>query len=189
MHPSPPRLETSRLVLRLPEPADARAILDYYRRNREHLEPWEPERPAGFLTLPYWDEQIRRAHRDFRNDLGVRLFLFHRGDPARMAGYIGFSGITRGVACFCHMGYSLDAAAQGQGLMAEAVEAAVGYMFGEFRMHRVMANYMPWNRRSARLLERCGFAVEGYARDYLRIAGRWQDHVLAARLNPHWRDA
>jgi ribosomal-protein-alanine N-acetyltransferase len=46
-----------------------------------------------------------------------------------------------------------------------------------------MANYMPGNERSARLLERLGFEREGYAKAYLNIAGRWQDHVLTALVN------
>ncbi|MFB0585429.1 hypothetical protein [Aeromonas salmonicida] len=38
--------------------------------------------------------------------------------------------------------------------------------------------------RSAALLERLGFEREGYARDYLMINGRWEDHILTALLNP-----
>ncbi|MGN7512099.1 hypothetical protein [Aeromonas salmonicida] len=36
---------------------------------------------------------------------------------------------------------------------------------------------------SAALLERLGFEREGYARDYLMINGRWEDHILTALLN------
>jgi len=32
------------------------------------------------------------------------------------------------------------------------------------------------------LLRRCGFSEEGLARKYLNIAGKWQDHLLFARL-------
>jgi ribosomal-protein-alanine N-acetyltransferase len=39
------------------------------------------------------------------------------------------------------------------------------------------------NERSGRLLERLGFVREGYARDYLLIAGRWQDHILTSLTN------
>jgi hypothetical protein len=53
--------------------------------------------------------------------------------------------------------------------------------------HKIMANYMPSNNRSAAVLRRCGFTVEGLARDYLRINGEWRDHVLTSRINPQWR--
>ncbi|BBN52682.1 hypothetical protein TRE132_08070 [Pseudomonas chlororaphis subsp. aurantiaca] len=67
--------------------------------------------------------------------------------------------------------------------MHEALQTAIGHMFDELKLHRIMANYIPDNQRSAALLERLGFEREGYARAYLQIAGRWQDHVLTARVN------
>jgi ribosomal-protein-alanine N-acetyltransferase len=68
--------------------------------------------------------------------------------------------------------------------MQEALTGAIAYVFDELRLHRIMANYMPINERSGRLLRRLGFVVEGYARDYLFIAGGWRDHVLTALVNP-----
>jgi hypothetical protein len=47
-----------------------------------------------------------------------------------------------------------------------------------------MANYVPENERSARVLEKLGFEKEGYAKSYPRIAGKWLDHILTAKLNP-----
>jgi ribosomal-protein-alanine N-acetyltransferase len=52
----------------------------------------------------------------------------------------------------------------------------------------VAASYMPRNARSGRVLERCGFRIEGTAISYLRIDGRWEDHVLTALINPDWPD-
>ena len=49
-----------------------------------------------------------------------------------------------------------------------------------------MANYMPHNHRSGKLLERLGFEREGYAKDYLLIDGQWRDHVLTALTNKEW---
>ena len=46
---------------------------------------------------------------------------------------------------------------------------------------------MPHNRRSAAVLRRTGFIVEGCARDCLLINGRWEDHVLTAITNPDWK--
>jgi ribosomal-protein-alanine N-acetyltransferase len=43
-----------------------------------------------------------------------------------------------------------------------------------------MANYMPINTRSAKLLNRLGFKIEGYAEKYLLINGQWEDHILTA---------
>lgn len=53
-------------------------------------------------------------------------------------------------------------------------------------IHRIMANYMPHNKRSGALLARLGFEKEGYAKDYLLIDGQWRDHVLTALTTPLW---
>ena len=56
--------------------------------------------------------------------------------------------------------------------------------FGELGLHRVEAGTLVHNRASQRVLERNGFVRYGLAPQYLRIAGRWQDHVLFQVLNP-----
>lgn len=38
--------------------------------------------------------------------------------------------------------------------------------------------------RAARVLQRLGFTIEGTAKDYLFLAGRWQDHILTSLINP-----
>ena len=68
------------------------------------------------------------------------------------------------------------------GHMTAAVRTVLPFAFGTLRLHRVEAACIPTNVPSIRLLERCGFAREGYARQYLCINGVWQDHLLFARL-------
>jgi len=67
--------------------------------------------------------------------------------------------------------------------MREALASALAYVFGELRLHRVMAAYVPTNERSGRLLKSLGFEVEGYAREYLLLDGVWRDHVLTSRIS------
>jgi [ribosomal protein S5]-alanine N-acetyltransferase len=67
--------------------------------------------------------------------------------------------------------------------MFEALTAAIAFAFDVLRLHRIMANYIPGNERSGKLLRRLGFNMEGYARDYLLIDGEWRDHILTALTN------
>jgi ribosomal-protein-alanine N-acetyltransferase len=182
-----PVIRTRRLVARLAEQEDVPAIVDYYDRNRDHLAPWEPLRPAGFYTELFWATQVDRNIRDAAGHVALRLFAFDREDPSRVVACINYSNFVHGVAYFCTLGYSADAASQGRGYMTEALHATNRHVFDERAMHRIMANYMPRNERSGRLLRRLGFQVEGYARDYLMIAGRWEDHILTSLVNPDWR--
>lgn len=82
------------------------------------------------------------------------------------------------------LGYNLAQHEQGKGYMTEAVSGGVAFAFQTWKLHRVAANYMPQNHRSADVLRRCGFQVEGRASAYLLINGRWEEHVLTSITNP-----
>lgn len=179
--------ETDRLCLRLPTREDAAAVAGFYLVNREHLQPWSPTLHPGLFDPGFWAGEAERRLGDFHAGLEIRGFLFPRHQPRRVVGNLSLAQIVRGAFHACTLGYSLAAEAQGHGFMLEAVRGAVAYAFGTLGLHRVMADYMPRNRRSAEVLRQAGFVVEGYARDYLRINGRWEDHVLTAITNPDWR--
>lgn len=68
--------------------------------------------------------------------------------------------------------------------MKRSLEAGNRHCFEQIGLHRIMANHLPRNVRSERLLASLGFEKEGYARAYLKIAGVWEDHVLRALTNP-----
>ncbi len=179
-------IETDRLVMRLPRGEDVPAIVDFYGRNHDHLQPWSPVFPSNFLTEGYWRDQVVHRHSDYEAGRSARTFLFHRDRPDRVIGNLSLTQIERGPAQCCVLGYSLDEREQGHGYMLEAVQGAVDFAFRALRLHRVAASYMPHNRRSAAVLRRAGFVVEGYAREYLLINSRWEDHILTAITNPSW---
>jgi [ribosomal protein S5]-alanine N-acetyltransferase len=189
MPKTPATLISDRVVLRMAERADIPAIIRYFSVNQQHLAPFSPIRPPDFLTEPYWQQQLVRTLDDFANDRSLRLFIFDRTQPDLLIGEANFNNFVRGVAQFCHLGYSIAASHQGGGYMTEALQTAIDHVFAELHMHRIMANYLPHNQRSGRLLRKLGFVVEGYARDYLQINGEWQDHILTSLINPHWTPA
>jgi ribosomal-protein-alanine N-acetyltransferase len=176
-------------MVRLAEVDEAPGVLRYYLENRERLRAFDPERPPFFYEESFWRGQLQQNQRDHLADRSLRLFIFRSTDPDRIIGNISFSNFVRGVGQYCTLGYSLGGDAEGQGLMGESLRAALAFAFRDLGFHRVEASYMPHNLRSGKLLRRLGFSVEGYSRDYVRIAGRWEDHVRTALINPDWRDA
>jgi ribosomal-protein-alanine N-acetyltransferase len=177
----PPRLVTARLVLELPEPEEAPRVAAYFRRNKEHLAPWEPPRPAGFTEEPFWRERLAKSRLELLDDQALRFFA-SKGDE--VVGSINFTQIVRGPFQACYLGYSIDEALEGQGYMSEALRAAIPHVFERLRLHRIMANYLPENARSGALLAKLGFVTEGQAKAYLFINGSWRDHVLTSLTNP-----
>ncbi|HEY0792758.1 MAG TPA: ribosomal protein S5-alanine N-acetyltransferase [Chthoniobacterales bacterium] len=178
-----PRIETPRFTVRLAEAGEERAVVDYYLRNRNHLEPLEPQRGPHFYDEDAWAARLPVFIDNFRCGYSMNVFLFPRQETRKIVGAIGFSNFVRGAFQACYLGYSLDQAYEGQGCMREALEGAIPYVFNELRLHRIMASYMPRNQRSGGLLRRLGFEVEGYARAYLQINGLWEDHILTSLTN------
>ncbi|HEX9937246.1 MAG TPA: GNAT family N-acetyltransferase [Longimicrobium sp.] len=184
---TPPVIETERLILRMAEIGDAPEIVRYFAHNREHLAGSRPRMTGEFFTEDFWRAQSHAALSEFRTDRSLRLFMFERPGSHRVIGNVNFVQFQRGAAHYCTLGYGIDREREGRGLMHEALLAGIRHVFGTLNMHRIQANYVPWNRRSGALLRRLGFTVEGYARDYLYLDGAWQDHILTSLTNPHWR--
>ena len=182
---SPVVLHTERLKLTLPAPEAAGRLVSYFEGNREHLTPWEPPFPRGLFTTSFWQRRLSQNRQEYRAGSSARFVLLDREDPSGpIVGMANFTQFVRGAFMACTLGYSIDRDAQGKGLMFEALTEALRHVFEGLGMHRVMANYMPINERSGKLLRRLGFQVEGYARDYIYINGSWRDHILTARVNP-----
>lgn len=177
------RLLSDRVILRPALGGDAAQIQAYNLKNRSHLQPWQPTRPAGFFDLDAIIWRINVNESDRLAGRSLHLLICERS-TGEMIGECNFTQIALGAFQACYLGYSLAKKAEGQGLMTESLRTAIGYVFSELGLHRIMANYVPDNGRSARVLSALGFEIEGRARAYLKINGQWADHVLTARVNP-----
>lgn len=58
--------------------------------------------------------------------------------------------------CRC-LGFVLSKVYWGQGLMPEAVEAVIKWLFEEDRLDAILCAHFHWNRQSARVQQKCGF--------------------------------
>jgi len=156
----------------------------YYESNKSHLTPWEPLRPAGYHSKEAWLQRCHQFEREYQQGTALRILAI-RANESDILGVCFFTNVSRGVFQACNIGYSVSAAHGGKGIMTELVKGSVDYLFEHLDLHRVMANYVPENHRSARILEKLGFEKEGYAKSYLQIAGTWRDHILTAKINPN----
>lgn len=179
---STPIIQSRRLELVIPGSEIARPMAEYAKQNREHHVCSGPARSQEYFTEDFWTAGLAARRRRFLDGVSAEFLLFERDDTLRqrVVGEVNLTGIVHGVFRACYLGYNLDVEYVGKGLMQEALRHALCYAFAELRLHRVMANYMPSNARSASLLKRLGFQVEGYAPDYLLLNGVWQDHILTA---------
>ncbi len=181
-----PKLNTGHCVLRLPEPAESPAVVAFLKKNRDHLANAGPAWPDDYLTEAYWVNQLTTNLLEFEEERSVRFFIFERSNPEAVVGYANISNIVKGAFHAGILGYGIDKDKEGRSMMKEALQSVITYGVSALNLHRIMANYQPVNERSGGLLRSLGFTVEGYARDYLLINGRWRDHVLTSITNPNW---
>ena len=159
----------------------AAALSDYYLRNADRFTPWHPHVRHDHHSVEAWIRRLQEREREYTEGRAAH-FVGLDGDRAIAA--CSLSNIVYQPACFCHMGYSVDRDFEGTGCMTELVKHVIDYAFANLRLNRISANYMPANTRSARLLEKLGFEKEEFARRYLSINGKWEDHILTSLVNP-----
>lgn len=177
--------ETDRLILKVLDGTFAEQVLDYYARNRSFFAEWEPSRPDSFFTVEAQKNQLEKDYRDIAEKRALRLWVFKKEDMcgSRIIGTIAFNHIIWGSFLSCIAGYKLDSEEINKGYVTEALKKGIEIMFKEYKLHRVEANIMPKNVRSLRVAEKLGFYNEGLARRYLRINGKWEDHIHMVLLN------
>ncbi|MFZ1994284.1 MAG: GNAT family protein [Solirubrobacteraceae bacterium] len=167
-------------VTRLITADDAPVLAELLQANREFLAPWGPDRGPRYFTAGGQRQLIAdaRALRD-RGTALPHVILCDGG----VVGRVTLSDITRGTFQSCNLGYWVSQSHNGKGLATAAVAEIVDIAFGELGLHRIQAGAMTRNVRSQAVLQRNGFVRIGLARAYLKIAGRWEDHILYQALN------
>jgi ribosomal-protein-alanine N-acetyltransferase len=170
----------SRVHLRPPQKSDAPAFLAAARASRALHGLWA-KAPATRATF---DTFVKRYGGKTETHAG---FLVVRTGDGALVGVYNFSEIVRNAFQSAYLGYYAFAPQAGGGYMTEGLTLALDIAFRNLRLHRVEVNVQPTNRRSLALVARVGFTREGYSRRYVKIAGRWRDHVRFAMLAEDWR--
>ncbi|RAJ62410.1 ribosomal-protein-alanine N-acetyltransferase [Streptomyces sp. Amel2xB2] len=161
---------------------DQRAWREVNQRNREWLRPWEatiPPAPPGLTppSRPSYRQMVRHLRAEAQ---GGRMLPFVVEYQGRLAGQLTVAGITWGSMCSGHIGYWVDRAVAGRGVMPTAVALATDHCFRTVGLHRIEICIRPENAPSRRVVEKLGFREEGLRPRYLHIDGAWRDHLVYA---------
>ncbi len=161
------RLETPRLILR-----------DWTEDDLEDLYGYasDPEvgPAAGWKPHESLEESRKILTEMFLGS--TQVWAVEDRETGRVIGSVGLHGDAKrpGVPGVKMLGYVLARAAWGRGLMTEAVGEVLRYAFEEERLSMVSVFHYPFNSRSRRVIEKCGFRYEGT----LRRASSRYDGVL-----------
>jgi ribosomal-protein-alanine N-acetyltransferase len=187
------------LALRPLRLRDGPSWVEVRRRNVEWLRPWEatppgvddghgrvPTSTATFVTM------TRRLRKEARRGRGLPFAVVYDG---QLVGQLNVGSVTRGSLQSAHLGYWIDRAVAGRGIMPAAVALATDHCFWAVGLHRIEVNIRPENMASRRVVEKLGFREEGLRRAFLHIEGAWRDHIsyaltrdeVAGGLLSRWR--
>ncbi|WP_232663006.1 GNAT family N-acetyltransferase [Pseudonocardia sp. TRM90224] len=168
-------LETPRLMLREIVPADAHSLFAF-RSDVEEQKHNDP--PHKAVSESY--ELIARLAAEYRETGAVRWGLTIKGYDD-VVGLLGFNFWAR-EHHRAGIGYDLSRHLWGQGLMFEAMTAALEHGFTTMGLNRVEAHTNSDNLASRRMLQRLGFWQEGTFHDHFFEDGAYHDVALYVML-------
>ena len=163
-----PTLETDRLILRGMRVSDAPDMFEYARRPSvtEYLT-WNPH-----TTIDETREYLTYVGQRYRTGDFYDWAMVDK-ETGRMIGTCGFTSFNC-PADSAEIGYVLNPAYQGRGLATEAVRRVLQFGFEELNLHRIEAHFIQGNDASRRLMERVGMTFEGFARESMKIKGKYR---------------
>lgn len=171
-----PVITTERLILRRIAPDDKEEI--YKIRSNKILMQYI-DRPLA-VSMADAVALIDKINISFEKNEGITWAVSLKNDP-KLIGTIGFWRIDK-EHHRAEIGYLLQEAFQGKGIMKEAIKAALQYGFTKLRFHSVEANVNHANTASIKLLEQLQFIKEAHFKENIFYNGRFWDTLVYSVL-------
>jgi [ribosomal protein S5]-alanine N-acetyltransferase len=113
------------------------------------------------------------------------LFVIRRFDSPEAMGALGVM-VNRHLP-YAELGYWLGREFWNQGIMTQAVKAALGFAFDTLKLHRVQVAHLDGNEGSRRVIEKCWFRREGIDREAILRDKKWTNIIRYGLLEPEYR--
>lgn len=177
-----PQLETDRLILREMTLDD----LEFYFQHFNNDKIVEGCCFPGPKSLEAAKEELERyCIKLFKENRGVRWGII-RKRRKKLIGTCGYYDWNKTVRR-AEIGYDLDPAYWGQGIMTEALRSVLEYGFEKMRLNRIQVIIDSKNTRSVKLVFMLGFKKEGVLRQRSYFNGQFLDDVCFSLLKEEWR--
>lgn len=159
--------------------ADAEVLAGLHRRNRTFLQPWEPLREESWYTPVGQRAELARVLAEQEQGRAAAFLVLDGEVPV---GQVTLAPIVMGAALAADLRFWVSMDHNGRGLARSAVREVRQHAFDVLGLHRLQTATLPHAIAAQHVLLSDGFTRIGRAPGYLRINGRWQDHVLFQRL-------
>jgi ribosomal-protein-serine acetyltransferase len=169
------------IQLRLLEERHAEEYFSLIEHNRDYLQEWiavEAYEGSVELLRAYLKQHLLQ----FIEGSGYHLGIWYQDALVGLLDY-RLNGRNRNV----ELGYWLDAAMQGKGIVTQACRTMVQHAFEVHQVRKVVISCAIDNPRSRAVAERLGFVQEGILRQVVRLRDRYVDGVFYGLLVDEWR--
>ena len=180
------RLSGKRVFLRPAKRRDAIKWQKLRLSSKKFLSPWEPSWDASSCSRRAFMRYLKNSSYLANIDRSYSFLIFKEKDKDLIGGVNVFN-VRRGVSQSASLGYWIGEKFSRKGYMNEALEILIPSIFLDLRLNRIEAATLKNNIASRGLLEKLGFEKEGICRSYLKIDGKWQDHVLYSLLSVDYK--
>ena len=175
------RIETSRLVLRPFEKEDAEPMYRNWASDPEVTKflSWSTYKSVedAYSILDIWIPQY--------SDNTFYQWAIELKDIGEAIGSISVVNMDERVD-MVEIGFCVGKAFWGQGIMTEAFQAVICFLFGEVGVQRIEAGHDPSNPASGAVQRKCGLVYEGTLRQSIRSNQGITDKAVYAILKEEW---
>ena len=129
---------------------------------------------------------IRMILQSYEDKAGIN-WIIRKKASSEVVGYIGYWNLIR-EHVRAEIGYALKPEHWGKGYMSEALLKVLEYGFNEFKLHSVLGNVNPGNKRSIDLLKKFGFRKEAHFREDFLFNGKYMDSEIYCLLETDFHE-
>ncbi len=130
---------------------------------------------------PYTIEMARNWIQYVRdNEAGTRFVIANNKEAIGEIGIVIQPDVHRYSG---EIGFWIGESYWGKGLMTQALDWMVDHCFQELGLKRIFADVVEYNIASQKVLQKCGFELEGVLRQNIFKNDQFFDHYVFARVN------
>ncbi len=175
------RLDTPRLILRPWRDSDAEELYEYARNPLVGPSAgWPVHRDVG---------ESREIIRTIFS--APRVFAMELRESGKVVGSVGYVGRHQTLlpGPDDEIGYAMNPAYWGRGLMPEAVEEILRWGFEDLGLETQWCGHYDFNHKSRRVVEKCGFRYRFTDKTYLPLMNEERVELHYAITREEWRGA
>jgi ribosomal-protein-serine acetyltransferase len=166
------------LVVQSIEPDYAEALFHLIANNRSDLQRYLPK-VVEIDSVQAAHAHIRQVQQQTEQG---EVMEFHVLFDTQLCGEIRLSYVEHENHKIA-IGYFLDAAFQGRGIITQAARAVINYCFSELEFNRIELRCATTNQASIAVAERLGFTREGELRQAELLDQRYVNHYIYSLLS------